>query len=43
MKILKKVVPTNGSVSCDEITKFIELGKVLGYDVKNVKADLKKD
>lgn len=28
--------------SCDEVTKFIKLCKILGYDVQNAKADSKK-
>lgn len=31
-----------GVSSCDEVSRFIELGKLLGYDVENAKADLKK-
>ncbi|CAH1450014.1 unnamed protein product [Lactuca virosa] len=41
VKILKKTTPSVGVSSCEEVSKFIELGKILGYDVENAKADLK--
>lgn len=42
VKILKKLTPSGVSASCDEVSTFIEWGKVLGYDVENAKIDLKK-
>ncbi|CAH1426780.1 unnamed protein product [Lactuca virosa] len=41
VKILKNVIPSVGANSCEEVSRFIELGKILGYDVENAKADLK--
>nr|KAJ0201580.1 hypothetical protein LSAT_V11C600300010 [Lactuca sativa] len=41
VKILKKATPSVGVNSCEEVNKFIELGKILGYDVENAKVDLK--
>ncbi|CAH1414045.1 unnamed protein product [Lactuca virosa] len=42
VKILEKKIPIAGVSSCDEVSRFIELGKLWGYDVENAKADLKK-
>ncbi|CAH1440583.1 unnamed protein product [Lactuca virosa] len=41
LKILKKANPSVGVNSCEEVSRFIKLGKILGYDVENAKADLK--